>query len=180
MENLQGDFSRGGSIWYVKTFQQQLLTALLNDLKQHEENGIGEEAGREVNETLKDTIKVFTDIKDGNIILYHFYEALEAFRKLYSEWRFSRSRADRIKLQSQLRGKKRTLIGYLTKEVKGLRKLSEEERKERIKLIRQIDRLKINNVISTFTDLAEKYPAFFPHVTATLSKFKTKPWSDYL
>ena len=80
------DNTRGSALWAFNYFRWQILTNLLDDLVEHERDGLPEEYCNQLTMTLERFVNATTEIPSGGLLVGTLSPLADRFTVLYREW----------------------------------------------------------------------------------------------
>lgn len=157
------DNAQGSHLWAYNHFRTNVLTSLLNDLIDLENEGLDENYCKEVRRSLEYFINASTNIPKGGFLSGGpLYLEIDSFAKTYKEWNDVNGQdPDYIK-------KRRALIKSLRKK---RQTISNKVRRLQYELENNLDQKILTDTYNVIDDLIKLVPNLFKNLTSSYKDY---------
>lgn len=156
------DASRGTPLWAYNHYRSRMLTSLLNDLIDLENDGLEEKFCDVVQKSLEYFVNSTTELPAGGFLTGPLYKEVNGFAKLYKEWNgVNGQSADHTKTRRALLVKLRARR----------QKISNKVRRLQFELSNDLDQKILEDTYRTVGDLIKLGPSLFKNLAGSYSDY---------
>ena len=160
------DNTRGSHLWSYNHYRSRILTSLLNDLIELENEGLDEENCKMVRRSLEYFVNASTSVPKGGFLSGGpLYKEIESFAATYKEW-------------NDVNGRDEFNIQMRRKKVRELRKnrqrISNKIRKLQYELENNLDQKVLHDSYNAIGDIIKLVPGIFKNLSSSYNDYLKK------
>ncbi len=156
---------RGSSLFAYNFYKSNVMTALLNDLIELENDGLEESYCRTVRQSLGQFVNATTEVPKGGFLTGALSTEVEEFEELYKRW-------------NDIQGRTETAIAERRKLLKKLRHsrqaITNKIRNLQVEMFLGLDRAILVATYRALADLIEAAPSVFKNLSVALVEYNKR------
>lgn len=156
------DASRGTTIWAHNYFRSRVLTSLLNDLIDLENEGIEDDVCTQIQRSLDCFINTTTAVPSGGSLSRSLYNEVDEFKTIFVKW----TEVDGV--SEDATEQRRKLLGSLRRQ---RQKVTDKARSIQLELATNLDRQILVDTYRAIEELTNLAPNLFKNVLAAYTDY---------